>query len=81
MQFHEDKLKQVLADVLSTDSKSVDDNTSPDTVPNWDSLRHMQLVLALEAEFDVTFTEQESVEILSYPLIKEVLKEHGITLI
>ena len=44
----------------------------------WDSLRHLNLVLALEAEFDISFTEEQTVEILNYPLIRIVLEEHGI---
>jgi acyl carrier protein len=28
-------------------------------IPEWDSLRHMQVVLALEDEFDVTFSDKE----------------------
>jgi acyl carrier protein len=28
-------------------------------IPEWDSLRHMQVVLALEDKFDVTFSDKE----------------------
>ena len=46
--------------------------------PAWDSLRHMNLVLALEEAFGIAFTPEQTVEILNFPLIKEVLKEHGV---
>ena len=72
------KLRQVLADVLQIDLTSIDDDTSVDTVENWDSLRHLNLILAIEQEFDISFTEDQTVEVLNFPLIKIVLEEHGV---
>jgi len=59
---------------------AIGDDASPDTIENWDSLRHMNLVLALEEEFGIELTDDQTVEIMSYPLIKIVLGEHGIEL-
>lgn len=78
MQAIESKLKQVLADVFGVNVGMIDETTSIDTVEEWDSLKHLNLVLALEAEFDISLTEEQTVEILSYPLIKIVLKEHDV---
>jgi len=78
MQANEDKLKQVLADVFGIDVRTINETSSVDTVENWDSLRHLNLVLALEEKFNVTLTEEQTVQILSYPLIKIVLEEHGV---
>jgi len=78
MQVSEEKLKQVLADIFNIEVETIDDTTSVDTVPQWDSLKHLNLVLALEQEFNITFTVEQTVEILNYPLIKAILGEHGI---
>jgi acyl carrier protein len=78
MQASDADLKQVLADTFNIDASVVDENTSVDTVAEWDSLKHLNLVLALEDRFGVTFTEEQTVEILSYPLIRAVLEEHGV---
>ncbi len=75
---NQDRLKKVLADVLSIDMGSINEETSVDSVENWDSFNHMKLVLALEGEFNISFTEEQTVEIISYPLIRAVLQEHGI---
>jgi acyl carrier protein len=74
----ETKLKRVVADVLGVPESSIGENTSMDTVSEWDSLKHLNLVLALEGEFGITFSEEQSFEILSYPLIKIVLAEHDL---
>ena len=75
----EEKLKQVLADIFGIDAATIDQTTSVDTVEKWDSLNHLNLVLALEQQFNVTLTEEQTVEILNYPLIKVVLEEHGVS--
>jgi acyl carrier protein len=78
MKISEDKLKQVLADVFGLDVKTINDTTSVDTVAEWDSLRHLNLVLALEQQFNIVLSGEQTVQILSYPLIKIVLEEHGV---
>jgi len=78
MAVKEDKLKKVLATIFKIDAAGIDDNTSVDTVERWDSLNHLNLILALESEFEISFTEEQTIEIMNYPLIKMVLKEHGV---
>jgi acyl carrier protein len=38
---------------------------SPETVENWDSLRHMRLVLALESAFGLEFSPDDILEIVT----------------
>jgi acyl carrier protein len=73
-------LRQLMADVFGLDPKEIDDESSIDTIEAWDSHRHLNLVLALEERFDVSLTEQETVEILNFELIRAVLREHGVDL-
>lgn len=76
---NESKLSQVMASVFNVEQALINEDSSVDTIEQWDSLNHLKLVLALEQEFDVSFTEEETVDILNYQLIKMTLKEHGIT--
>jgi len=78
MGFKEDELRKVLSNVFNISEETVNEATSIDNVEDWDSLKHLELVLALEEKFDVTLTEEEVVEILNYPLIKMTLETHGI---
>jgi acyl carrier protein len=78
MQANEEELRQVLVDVLGLEVSAINETTSVDTVKQWDSLKHLNLVLALEEKFNVTLSEEQTVQILSYPLIKVVLEEHGV---
>ena len=79
MNQNELRLKKVISRCLKIDESEINENTSVDTVPLWDSLKHLELVLTLEGEFNVSFTSDQTIEILNYPLIKIVLSEHGIT--
>ena len=74
----EDRLKQVFSDVFGVNSSSIGENSSVDTIEKWDSFNHMKLVLALEEQFNVKFQIDQTVEMLSYPLVKVVLGEHGV---
>jgi len=78
MPVSENKLKEIMADVFGVDSKTIDERASADTIAKWDSFNHMKLVLALEEEFNVIFQAEQTVEMLSYPLVKIALSEHGI---
>jgi len=42
----------------------------------WDSVAHMQLVLALETAFGITLSPDEVVEISTYPAAVRVLRDH-----
>jgi acyl carrier protein len=74
---NEDALKQVMATMLNVDASTINEHSSMDNVPSWDSLRHMNLVLALEEEFKVTIPDEDAGNITSFELIKLVLNDLG----
>lgn len=72
---NEDTLKQVMATVLQVDAASIGPDASMDTIKSWDSLKHMNLVLAVEEEFGVSIPDEDAANITSYPLIVLTLRE------
>ncbi len=58
------RAREVIASVLNVDMAAVDRGSSADTIAGWDSLRHVQLVLALEESFGIQF-EVEDIESMS----------------
>ena len=75
---NEQKLKSALSNVFGIEEALINEKTSMDTVEAWDSLHHLSVILAVEEEFNISFDEEESIIIISYPLIKSVLKDHGV---
>ena len=78
MNSNEQILKNTLATVFAISAENINEESSMDTIIQWDSLKHLNLVLAIENAFNISLTEEQSLEILSFPLIKIVLTEHGI---
>jgi acyl carrier protein len=54
-----DRVRQIVADILDIDVNAVSLASSPDTIESWDSMQHLNLVLALEQTFGVTFVPEE----------------------
>jgi acyl carrier protein len=71
----EERIKQIMADVLDLDPLAIDGGTAMDTVESWDSLTHINLCLGLEQDFQVSFTVTEMESMLSYEDILHVLGE------
>ena len=71
----ETEIKEIMARILDIPAAQINEETSPETVESWDSLRHMNLIMALEEEFGIRFTDIQIVEMMSYPLIVATLKE------
>lgn len=71
----EERIKKVMGDVLDVDQSSLNEDSSPDNIENWDSVRHMNLILALEDEFGVQFDEEQITQMLNFQLIKLNLDE------
>ena len=69
------RIKNVMSAVFELSADEITDHSSPDTIGSWDSLKHMNLVSALEEEFDISFTDSEILEMMNFPLIKLIISE------
>lgn len=54
-----EKLNEVFQDVFDDDSIIVSENTTADDIEDWDSLEHINLVVAVEKCFGIKFTMGE----------------------
>ena len=70
-----DKVKKIIASVFNLEVNSIKDNASPDNILNWDSLNHMNLIVSLEEEFIIRFTDEEISEMLNLELIVYTIKQ------
>ena len=67
-------IKRVMADVLDLDVNAITDDTSMDNSPKWDSANHIQLVLALEEAFSISFDVSELESMVSFFDIVNVIQ-------
>ena len=54
-----EKLNGVFQDVFDDDSLTVDDATTADDIEDWDSLEHINLIVAVENAFGIKFNMGE----------------------
>ncbi|MEW5946144.1 MAG: acyl carrier protein [bacterium] len=74
----ESEVKEIMARIFEVPVEEIEDDSSPDTIESWDSLHHLNLILALEEKYQVTFSEEEIAELLNFQLIIMSLKEKGV---
>lgn len=70
-----ERVRAIVADVFGLPFEQVGPDTSPDNVESWDSIQHLNLVLALEQEFGVQFTPEEIEQLLTVDLVAALLQE------
>ena len=72
----EEKLKRIMSNVFQISQDEIDENTSVDTVENWDSLQHLNLILALEQGFSISLSTEDVVKMTRLEAIEEVLERY-----
>jgi acyl carrier protein len=74
------KLYKIIAKVMDISIDKINNNSSPETIPSWDSFNSYILLDELESEFKTEFTIDEITETKNVSDIKKNLKIHGIIL-
>ena len=64
------QLEDIFMDVFDLDEVILDDSTTADDIEEWDSLSHVQMVVAVEKHFDIKFT---SLEIMSWSNVGQLV--------
>lgn len=54
-----DRIAEIVSDLLDLDGFPLTAQTMPRDVPGWDSLANVNIVFAVEEEFDVEFDEEQ----------------------
>ena len=71
----EKKIKDIMEKVFDINLQNNYQDISVDNIENWDSLRHMHLVISLEEEFGVEFSNEQIEDSLSLKIILLTLEE------
>lgn len=69
----EQTIKSILASELSLDVASIGEATTVENIPLWDSVKHVDIIFAIQDTFGIDLEHFEVEEMLSYPQIVEVL--------
>ena len=72
------RIREIAADVFGIPVSELPEDASAETVPGWDSLHHLELMLAIEMEFGISISSEAMPGLLSLEAIEEELREQGV---
>ena len=71
-------LEEILSSVLAVPVEQLSDASSSQNVQNWDSLRQLSIILAVESAYGISISPQDAMNMNSVSTIKAVLAKHGL---
>jgi len=75
-----ERVREIAANVLKLPGSQITAQSSPETIASWDSIQHLNLILALEQEFGCQFEPEEIDQMNSIDRIHRVVQNklnHG----
>ncbi len=63
MENNEKRIKEIIASILKVDINEIESDTAIGDLAEWDSIHHLQILMAIEKEFDIKFTPDVMVEL------------------
>tara|TARA_Y100000994_G_C15375628_1_gene310957 strand:+ start:38 stop:298 length:261 start_codon:yes stop_codon:yes gene_type:complete len=69
----EDQIKRIMSEVFDIPDQGSLEDASVHTIPEWDSIAHMALIVALEDDLDLTFNPQEIIQMTTIRDIQQIL--------
>lgn len=70
-------VEEVIARVFKIDSRTLVDGSGRDSIEQWDSMGHLQLITELEQHFGVSLSIGDAMEMVSVGKVKEILRRYG----
>ena len=71
----EKELLKIFREIFSLDAENTSLVFDRDNIGNWDSLKHMELVLAIEKNFSIELEIAEIAQINSFDSVLRILKK------
>lgn len=72
-----DRLTKVFRESFDDPSLQIKDNYNAKSIPGWDSLMHINLIVGIEEEFDITFSTAEIAEFKCIGDVKKVILQRA----
>lgn len=71
----DERIKDVMSAVFGVDADTINEDSSQDNIEGWESIRTLDLIVALEEEFGVTIPLEEVGNMTNFKYIKLMIDE------
>lgn len=72
-----DRVRELVADTLQMPKEQVKDDSTAESLPAWDSLNHLNIILAIEQDFDIALPPEEMERMTGIESIVTVIQKHS----
>lgn len=69
------RIKEVMSAVFGVEADTINEESSQDNIESWDSIKTLDLIVALEEEFGVTIPLEEVGNMVNFKYIKLIIEE------
>ena len=71
----DERIKEVMSNVFDVDVTTINEESSQDSVEGWDSVKHLDFIVSLEEEFDITIPIEEVGNMTNFKYVKLMIEE------
>jgi acyl carrier protein len=71
------RAQKLIAEAMHMDVAILPEDASIETLPHWDSLNHMRVILRLEGELDRSMSSEEMLSIVDVDSVAKILAGNG----
>lgn len=68
------RLEKLLKEIFEIEQINL--KSSMDDIPEWDSFKHIELIVGIEEEFKIKLDINDTTEMISIPIIKNKILKH-----
>ena len=72
----EDRIKRQFTEIFGISADIVVDSLEYASIPQWDSVAHMSLIVGLEDEFDIMIDTDDVIDMSSFKKAKEIVRKY-----
>ncbi|NKB51101.1 MAG: acyl carrier protein [Rhizobiaceae bacterium] len=73
------KLYDIIAGILNVEADTLSEKSNAMNTPNWDSLRHIEVILAVETAYNIRFAINEVVNMQNLGDMRTVLEAKNVS--
>lgn len=72
----DEQLKGAFARALDLEADEISETDTPDTLPDWDSLAHLNLISELEKTFNIQISMEDVMQMDTFIKVRDVVNKY-----